>query len=488
MRLKYQLFITLLVASALLVALMFAVSSFSFSRGFLRYINNAETQRVEALVPVLQQLYASEGNWDAISGNPRLLRSLLRSDRDHRRQSGEDRFTENGWNNGRNNGRNNSSNNGRNNGRLRNPPPLPASERIHLRLALTDADKNLLLGRGNVTRKTDWYPIDHDEQIVGYLGFNKLKQLDNQIDRAFERQQRKGFALAALAMVLLSSLLAAPLTSRIVKPILKLKQTVAELSDGNFDDRIATDRRDEIGDLSRDINKLGATLASNKYAQQRHFAEISHELRTPIGVMQAELEALQDGIRPLDKTAIDSLHAETLRLNRLIEDLRSLSLADAGTLDYQMQVFDLKACIDNQINRHRSSLPDFDIEFSAPAYACFINGDQQRLEQLLDNLLQNTMRYTTLPGQLKISVSTEGNQVLLVWEDTAPGVPDAALNKLFNPLFRAEESRNREFGGSGLGLSIVRKIVNAHSGRVAAHHSDLGGLRITIRFPKSEHH
>lgn len=465
MRLKYQLFIALLIASALLVALMFTVSSLSFSRGFLGYINNAEEQRIRSLVTELEQLYAEDGSWDNTQNNPRLFRSLLRARADSRRNRAD-----------------NSQPSDRKPSRPKGQRP-PPPERIQERLVLSDANKASLVGRINITKNTDWYPISHGESIVGYVGINKLKKLDNQTDRAFESQQRKSFALAAVAMVLLSALLAAPLTSRIVKPILNVKKTVAELSDGNFSDRINATRQDEIGDLSRDINKLGATLESNKDARQRHFAEISHELRTPVGVLQAELEALQDGIRPLDLSAIDSLHAETLRLNHLIEDLQTLSLADAGALDYQMQPVDIKQCVDTQIDRHRHKNPELSIAIHSPNDALLINGDPQRLQQLLDNLFQNTARYTNLPGILDITLAKDQSNITLVWKDSSPGVSTDALEKLFEPLYRTEHSRNREHGGSGLGLSIVRKIVEAHNGTCHAQHSDLGGLEITITLP-----
>lgn len=456
MRLKYQLFITLLIASALLVAVMFTVSSMSFSRGFLNYINNAEDQRVQSIVQELEQQFATDGSWNNTIEKRRLFRSLLRSSgEDHRRR--------------------------RKNDDKRNRPS--SAERIHQRLVLTDENKNILIGQTEISNNTDWYPINHNETVVGYIGLSKLKKLDNQLDRRFERQQRKSFAIAGLAMVLLSALLAAPLTSRIVKPILKVKKTVAELSDGNFSDRIETKRKDEIGDLSRDINKLGATLESNKDARQRHFAEISHELRTPVGVLQAELEAIQDGIRPLDPSAIDSLHTETLRLNRLIEDLQALSLADAGALDYQMQLLDIKKCVVTQIERHRKANPDLDIRINSTDSEVLVSGDKQRLEQMLDNLFQNTARYTDLPGKLYIAITTDNDMVKLSWKDSAPGVSSDSLGQLFDPLFRTETSRSREHGGSGLGLSIVKKIIDTHNGTCSAQPSDLGGLEIIISLP-----
>jgi len=126
----------------------------------------------------------------------------------------------------------------------------------------------------------------------------------------------RSFALAGLSMVLLSALLAAPLASRIVKPITDLQKSVAKISKGTYGHQIKTNRTDEIGDLTTDINKLDKTLEQNRDARRQMFAEVSHELRTPVAVLRSELEAIQDGIRDADKNSIDSLHAETMKLNR----------------------------------------------------------------------------------------------------------------------------------------------------------------------------
>lgn len=471
MRLKYQLFITLLIASALLVAVMFLVSSLTFSRGFLGYINDADDESLYALVQKLEQQYATDGSWDNTASNPSVLKSVLRST---------------GANRNKRSNKKPSTNRPATLGSTANGGRPPASNnRLHRRLVLTDANKQTLLGRIDKKSAPKWKKINHKDEIVGYVGLNRLKRLDNQFDQAFERQQKKTFALAGLSMVLLSALLAAPLASRIVKPILKVSKTVKEISDGNYAHRITTNRHDEIGNLAKDINKLGETLEKNRDSRQRHFAEISHELRTPVAVLQAELEALQDGIRKLDHSSVNSLHSETVKLKGLIEDLHTLSLADAGALDYQMQPIDFAGLVKAQINKLNAKSIDLVISLHAPEDPLFINADKQRLVQLIDNLTQNSLRYTHTPGTVHIAITAKRNTVLFSWADSAPGVTTEALDKIFDPLYRAEKSRNREHGGSGLGLSIVKKIVDAHNGTCIARHAKQGGLEITIEFPSA---
>ena len=470
MRLKYQLFITLLIASALLVAVMFVVSSLSFSRGFLGYINNADDLRLAALVPELERQYATDGSWENTASDSGVLRSVLRSAR------AENRAESRAENKDKRNNKKHPHHSG--------SPPPPHHTRILNRLVLTDANNQVLQGRINKKNQPKWQEVTHNNQVVGYVGLNRLAQLEDRFDQAFERQQKKSFALAGLIMVLLSALLAAPLASRIVKPILKVSKTVGEISDGNYAHRINTNRKDEIGELARDINKLGQSLESNRGARQRHFAEISHELRTPVTVLQAELEALQDGIRELDHNSVNSLHTETVKLKRLIDDLQTLSLADTGALDYKMQQLNLTEILQTHVSKLIAKKIGLTVSLSAPDIPIFINADQTRITQLIDNLTQNTVRYTDQPGTLNITVVEDQNNIMFSWADSAPGVATDALSKLFDPLFREEASRNREYGGAGLGLSIVKKIVEAHNGTCDAVHSDLGGLKVIINFPK----
>ena len=174
-----------------------------------------------------------------------------------------------------------------------------------------------------------------------------------------------------------------------------------------------------------------------------------------------------------------------MKLTRLIDDLKTLSLSDAGGLEYEMQQLDLTKLIQEGVSRHEAEISDLKITTTIEP-SVHINGDQERLEQLIANLLQNSLRYTNTPGAINISLSADKQSVNLDWSDSAPGVPDSALEKLFDPLFRAEQSRSRKLGGSGLGLSIVKNITTAHDGTCSAAHSEAGGLSIRISFPSME--
>jgi two-component system sensor histidine kinase BaeS len=264
-----------------------------------------------------------------------------------------------------------------------------------------------------------------------------------------------------------------------------VNKAVSRISRGDYAERLDVLRRDEIGDLARNINRLAVTLDKNLGARQQWLAEISHELRTPVAVLQGEIEAMQDGVIPIDKSAIASLHGESLRLSRLIDDLHDLTMSDIGALSYRFEPLDLTRVIKERCDAGMAPAMTrcISITRQCPDEPLMVRGDRQRLVQLLDNLMQNSIRYTDPGGSIHVCVSRQSDDALISWQDSTPGVSDVQLPKLFDPLYRTEESRGRDTGGAGLGLSIVKKIVDAHEGRVEAAHSPSGGLAIHIQLP-----
>jgi two-component system sensor histidine kinase BaeS len=182
-----------------------------------------------------------------------------------------------------------------------------------------------------------------------------------------------------------------------------------------------------------------------------------------------------------------SLHAEVGRLEKLVHDLHDLSLADVGVA-YHFSNVDLAQLVHEALEgaRDRIAAAGLKLEERISANPVRVRADPQRLLQLVGNLAENSARYTDSGGRVRVSVSRIGREAHLDWEDSAPGVPDDALEKIFERLFRVEGSRSRDGGGSGLGLAIVRSIAQAHGGRIAAAHSGLGGLRIELRLPSAE--
>jgi two-component system, OmpR family, sensor histidine kinase BaeS len=206
--------------------------------------------------------------------------------------------------------------------------------------------------------------------------------------------------------------------------------------------------------------------------------------------LQGELEAVQDGIRPLNTDTLDSLHNEVIHLNTLVNDLHELSMSDLGALVYEKEQINIAEVVEQCIDMHgplaarHNIRVNLTIESSNPDNEIFMLGDEDRLLQLFDNLLQNTCRYTDPGGELQIVVKESPDHVHIEWFDSAPGVKEADLPHLFDRLYRVDTSRNRAKGGSGLGLTICQNIVHAHEGTITAGPSPLGGLKLTIIFPR----
>jgi two-component system sensor histidine kinase BaeS len=301
---------------------------------------------------------------------------------------------------------------------------------------------------------------------------------------AFQSGQRQTYGLIAALVVLLSSLSSLYLARRLLRPIRWLADGAQALAAGDYDTRIEVERDDELGRLARHFNHLAAALARNEQLRRQWIADISHELRTPLAVLRGEIEALQDGVRAVSAQRLNSLHAEALALGQLVEDLYQLALADAGALEYRCESVDLAEILTDtaQAFRHRFEQQGLtlDNQVAAPLW---LHGDPLRLQQLFSNLLENSQRYTAAGGRLEIVLERSVERHVLVFRDSAPAVPDAALSHLFERLYRVDKSRSRSLGGAGLGLALCQNIVEAHGGRMTASHSPLGGLQVRVELP-----
>jgi len=225
-----------------------------------------------------------------------------------------------------------------------------------------------------------------------------------------------------------------------------------------------------------------------KESQRRDsMASASHELRTPIATMMAQIEAMRDGIRPLDQTQLGSLSHSVRHLGNLVDDLSLLSLADVNALSMVYEKVQLPDLVEEAVMAARSKMTenDLQVELSIEEVPP-VGGDPRRLRQILDNLLSNCGRYTTPGGTVSIHLRAQGKNVLVTVADTGPGVSDDQLERLFDRFFRVEKSRARAQGGSGLGLSLVQALAVAQGGSVKATHADQGGLAITVSLPRLE--
>ncbi len=455
---RTKLFLVLLLTSILVSGGLFSYIQWSFDRGFINYVNRQQLSEMETLLPRLAEAYSRHGNWRFLRENPRHWRQLLSRAPERPLppvppEPGAGPGPE--------------------------PPPGRASH-----LALLDADKRVVIGPSDL-KPVNLKPIEMSGQTIGYLTLVPSRELLEAGDLLFLEEQTQSFALIAIGVAILSLLLSFPLTHHILQPIRALAAGTRRLMAGNYQTRIATRTRDELGQLCEDFNNLAATLEKNEQARRQWVADIAHELRTPLAILQGEVEAFQDGVRPPNQQNLAALHAELLQLNRLVNDLYELSMSDIGALSYKKVPTDALGLLRETLEQFTPRLSAAGLEaiVRLPDRPAILDADPGRLQQLFVNLLENSLRYTDAPGKIGVAARIESGSLFIEIEDSAPAVAAEHLRHLFNRLYRVDPSRSRTTGGAGLGLAICKNIVEAHQGDISAGPSDLGGLKLSLRLP-----
>jgi two-component system sensor histidine kinase BaeS len=462
-RLRVKLFLAIAGANAVLALAAYLVFSWSFDRGLAEHLHRSDQARLDAVVAALAAGYAREGGWGWL-GDDRARWSDFTRD-----ALGVPRARRPGAEEGEGS-------------RPAATGDLPLT--FDLRLQLLDADRGVLIGRPELARDAVLKPIERDGRVVGYLGYLPRPDRVAAVERALAAQQHLQFAALAAGMLVAALALGAGLAHWLTRRTRALARGTTALIQGDYDVRLDAAGEDELAQLARNFNELAATLAANRRARQQWIADIAHELRTPLAVLRGEIEALQDGVRPLGPASLGSLAQEVGQLARLVEDLRLLSLSDLGALDHCKEPLELGEAIEDAVAAQRRALDERRIAVElALERGARILGDAARLGQVLGNLLQNTLRYTDSPGRLAIALRRANGRVVVDWQDSSPGVPEEDLPRLTDRLFRVERSRHRAGGGSGLGLAIARAIVEAHDGELVARASPLGGLWWELSFP-----
>lgn len=306
------------------------------------------------------------------------------------------------------------------------------------------------------------------------------------MDVEYAKQQTKAFYLIGASILFLVTIIAFFLSRYLTAPIQRLTAGTRALAAHKYDTRIDVRSRDELGQLAADFNAMAEAI--EKFEQQRHqwISDISHEIRTPLAVLQGEVEAMQDGILPLSRKALDSLHDEIRYINKIVNDLHDISLAESDLLSIKREPVDPLLILQETLRSFRTRFKQRHLEIQTDLGAgepVFITGDADRLRQIFANLLENTLRYADSPGILQVWSELRDSMLFLHFVDSGPGVPPAAVPRLFDRLYRVDRSRTRTQGGSGLGLAICKSMVEAFEGGITASNSPAGGLAIEIRLP-----
>jgi two-component system sensor histidine kinase BaeS len=372
-------------------------------------------------------------------------------------------------------------------GRPPMPPPGGPGSGFGDRVAIFDVAGQQIMGRP--LRAGGASPVERKLDLDGRtVAFVRLQPIDRESDAnevRFLRNQYLGMAGVALVLLLTALGVAAWLSRQWARPLAAVHDATSRIAHGELGVRVPLTRGDEIGDVVKNVNLMAESLQRMEGARRRWMADISHELRTPLAGLRGEAEALLDGVRPLTRAAVVSLHEDMLRLSALVDDLHLLAMADLHSLPCRLADSDAAELVRDTVRRFESRALVAGLTLSCngvPPHLAVL-WDPARIEQLLSNLLENSLRYTDSPGRIDVALTTEGDKVRLSVADSAPGAAAVDLARLFEPLFRADEARGRHNGGSGLGLAICEAIAQAHGGRMAAQPATLGGLLITVVLP-----
>jgi len=452
-----KLFLAVLATSVLVTLAMGLAAHVSFTRGFLGYLNDQGVERAESLLPVLANAYKQHGNWDFLRGNRRAWFELMRAARNPQADDGL-------------------------------PPdtlPEPDLTGVGLRVTLLDADRHVVIGQPTVDADAPQRPIIVDDRTVGWLAVLPFQRATASAGVRFQEGQLRAIWIIGALAVLFAAALAMWLARMLLAPVKRIASATHRLAAGDYTTRVAVSSRDEIGALAEDFNGLAQTLERNEQLRRAFVADISHELRTPLAVLRGELEAIEDGIRPLSPKSLKSLQAEVDMLNKLVSDLYDLSLSDVGALTYRKVDVDVVDVLKLELSAFRERLTARGIRLDAqlPDRPVIVLADEARLRQLFHNLLENALRYTDPGGVVKVACTRRERMVQIDFQDSKPAVPEDALPRLFDRFYRVDGSRSRASGGAGLGLAICKNIVEAHQGSIAAHASPLGGLWIAVTLP-----
>ena len=291
-----------------------------------------------------------------------------------------------------------------------------------------------------------------------------------------------GGGIASGVALFLSGLL----ISQVLSPLRRLSSATERIARGDLTERVCLKAKDEFGQLGESFDRMVDNLSRSERVRQTMTADIAHELRTPVTIIQGNLEAVLDGVYQPTAETIAPIYEETLHLGRLIDDLRDLALADAGELRLDKEPTDLGALVSQVMETVRLSIEkgpriEADIDSSLPKLAV----DPKRVRQVLANLVSNALRYTPPDGEVRVSVVQEAGEAEVRVADSGPGISAEDLAHLFQRFYRGDAARSRAVGGSGLGLAIAKQWVEAHGGRIWAENGKAGGAVFAFRLPIS---
>jgi len=312
------------------------------------------------------------------------------------------------------------------------------------------------------------------------VGLISLQILFNEIGRFFIWGGLIGVAIALVITFLLSR--------RVLAPVKALTSAARQLGRGDFSQRVQVKDKGELGEMANTFNFMASDLEQAEQRQRNMVADIAHELRTPLSNLRGYLEAVRDGVIKPDADTIRSLDEEAALLSRLVDDLQELSLAEAGELKLVCQAESIGELIKQTVGglQAQAATKGLSVSVDLPDRLPAVNIDSPRISQVLRNLLENALAHTVEGDAITVTAAQQGNWVEVSVVDTGEGIPAEGLPNIFERFYRVDKSRARTTGGSGLGLTIAKRLVEAHGGTIQAQSERGKGSRFSFTVPVAD--
>lgn len=466
---RIRLMISMLVVVGITIASVVGFAMFSTQREVNTYMLRGGMFGLNELVNRLEDYYTRQGSWE---GAAVVANDLMMPERGRgmRMMGG------------------NSNQNNQN-----NSTDPQVAQVAHV--MLTDTSGSTLInfrGKADITQLTQTQLDlaialkDQNGNLIGYLYTDESAPIQPGGEQALTEKLFSSVQKAALIGVGIAILSSLFLGYWFLKPVQQLTRAATELGKGDLNQRVSAEGKDELAQLGKTFNQMAESLQRAEDSRKAMTADIAHELRTPLAVQRATVEAMLDGVYPLDEDSLQPVLEQNLLLARLVDDLRTLALADAGELRLDKVETDIARVAASVMNRFQSQAGKTGImlEFHQSDENIVSVADPIRLEQILTNLMGNAIRFTPSGGTIRMEVTNQANLVEVTVKDSGTGIPDDSLPYIFDRFYRVDKARNREEGGSGLGLAIARQLARAQSGDLTARNHPNGGAEFRLTLPR----
>lgn len=458
---RKKLFLSTIIIALITVSLSMLAVEFVFQQQFSQYLTTTNEQTIEQLPSRLSAIYLSKGSWDTAS-----LEEISNS--------------------------------------------LPAGTTVTLTdpngqpiATLNDPMESMMHGQGstgmmgmmgtasssgNISWKTKTFTVSGSKGVIAtaLVHYPSTAQILNPQDVLFQSSVFRSLLIAGGLAVLLGMILSYFTSRQLVAPLLSLIRAAERIGHGHLEERVTTRPRDEVGQLANAFNVMADSLERQDTLRKQFTADIAHELRTPLTSIKSFIEAFQDNVLPASPENLSSILEEIDRLVDLSSDLKDLNVAEMNALALILEPVNLNLLIEKVINSLYPLIQEkqLNLIWNQSSESVTVTGDGRLLTRLFYNLLHNAYRYSDISGEVTVSLTASPNSAVIAIKNTGPGIPEKDLPFIFERFYRADKSRTRETGGTGIGLALVQQITNLHKGTISVQSNVGQETEFIVQLPK----